>query len=79
MAKRERKVMISGVTRDAADEAFATYAKANAQMLKIQADIELQCAKIREQKAVRLSELDAYQCLLPGSANFGQGLRTPDH
>ena len=58
MAKRERKVMISGVTRDAADEAFATYAKANAQMLKIQADIELQCAKIREQKAVRLSELD---------------------
>ena len=48
MAKREKKVIISGVTRESADEAFAIYAKADAQSMKIIADIELQCAKIRE-------------------------------
>ena len=48
MAKREKKVIITGVTREAADEAFAVYAKADAQSAKITADIELQCAKIRE-------------------------------
>lgn len=41
MAKREKKVIISGVTRESADEAFAIYAKADAQSMKIIADIEL--------------------------------------
>lgn len=59
MAKREKKVIITGVTREAADEAFATYAKADAQTAKITADIELQCAKIREKYASKLAELDA--------------------
>lgn len=59
MAKREKKVIITGVTREAADEAFATYAKADAQVAKITADIELQCAKIREKYASKLAELDA--------------------
>lgn len=59
MAKREKKVIITGVTREAADEAFATYAKADAQAAKITADIELQCAKIREKYASKLAELDA--------------------
>ena len=58
MAKREKKVIITGVTREAADEAFATYAKADAQAAKITADIELQCAKIREKYASKLAELD---------------------
>jgi len=58
MAKRTKKTIISGVTRDAADEAFAQYAKADAQMGKITADIELQCAKIREKYAGKLSELE---------------------
>lgn len=58
MGKREKKVIITGVSREAADDAFATYAKADAQSAKITADIELQCAKIREKYAVRLSELD---------------------
>ncbi len=58
MAKREKKVIITGVTRDAADEAFAVYAKADAQSAKITADIELQCAKIREKYAYRLAELE---------------------
>ena len=59
MAKREKKVIITGVTRESADEAFAAYAKADAQSAKITADIELQCAKIREKYASKLAELDA--------------------
>lgn len=58
MAKREKKVIIAGVTREAADEAFAVYAKADAQSAKITADIELQCAKIREKYANKLAELE---------------------
>ncbi len=58
MAKREKKTVISSVTREAADEAFANYAKSDAQIAKIQADIELQCAKIREKYADKLAELD---------------------
>lgn len=58
MAKREKKVIITGVTREVADEAFAAYAKADAQSAKITADIELQCAKIREKYANKLAELE---------------------
>ena len=57
MATRKKKVIISGVSREAADEAFATYAKSDAQIQKINADIELQCAKIREKYADKLSVL----------------------
>lgn len=57
MATRKKKVIITGVSREAADEAFATYAKSDAQMQKINADIELQCAKIREKYADRLATL----------------------
>lgn len=57
MAKRVKKIIITGVTREAADEAFAKYAKADAESAKITADIELQCAKIREKYAGRLAEL----------------------
>ena len=59
MAKRVKKIIITGVTREAADEAFAKYAKADAESAKITANIELQCAKIREKYAGRLAELDA--------------------
>ena len=51
MATRKKKVIITGVSREAADEAFAAYAKSDAQVQKINADIELQCAKIREKYA----------------------------
>ncbi|MBQ9163765.1 MAG: host-nuclease inhibitor Gam family protein [Bacteroidaceae bacterium] len=56
---RQKKTIISGVTRESADEAFATYAKSDAQIQKINAEIELQCAKIREKYADRLSVLGA--------------------
>lgn len=59
MSTRKKKTIISGVTREAADEAFASYAKADAQCAKINAEIELQCAKIREKYQERLTVLTA--------------------
>ena len=56
--KRVKKQIISDVTREVADEAFATYAKADAEHQKIQAEIELACAKIREKHADKLASLD---------------------
>lgn len=58
MAKREKKTIISDVTREAADEALASYAMADAQAAKIAADIELQCVKIREKYADKLAALE---------------------
>lgn len=57
MATRQKKTVISGVTRDAAEEAFAVYAKADASINKIQAEVELQCARIREKWQDRLTAL----------------------
>ena len=59
MASRQKKTVISGVTREAADVAFATFAKADAGINKINADIELQCAKIREKHQAELTRLTA--------------------
>ena len=59
MATRQKKTVISGVTREAADVAFATFAKADASINKINADIELQCAKIREKRQAELTALTA--------------------
>ncbi|TGX83000.1 hypothetical protein E5358_04895 [Palleniella muris] len=58
MAKRAKKVLVTGVSREMAEDAFASYAKADAQSSKITADIELQCARIREKYAGRLAELE---------------------
>lgn len=60
---RQKKTIISGVSRDQADAAFAQYAKASAQSEKIQAEIELQCAKIREKYASQLAQLDEEKTL----------------
>lgn len=57
MAKRQKKTVITGVTREAAEEAFAQYAKADASINKINAEIELQCAKIREKYQSQLGTL----------------------
>lgn len=54
---RQKKTIITGVSREAADEAFATYAKSDAQIQKINAEIELQCAKIREKRQAELTQL----------------------
>ena len=57
MATRKKKVITTGVSREAANEAFATYAKSDAQLQKINADIELQCAKYREKYAEKIATL----------------------
>ena len=57
MATRKKKTIITGVTREAADEAFGIYAKADASINKINAEIELACAKIRDKYADRLAHL----------------------
>ena len=57
MATRKKKTIITGVTREDADVAFGMYAKADAQINKINAEIELACAKIREKHADRLAAL----------------------
>ena len=57
MATRQKKTLIQGITAEQANDAFASYAKADAQIQKINADIELQCAKIREKRADELTRL----------------------
>ncbi len=59
MATRQKKTLMQGIGQEQANEAFAQYAKADAQIAKINADIELQCAKYRERYADRLTALDA--------------------
>lgn len=56
MAKQKRTI-ITAVSDSQANSAFATYAQAQAQIKKIEADIELQCARIREKYADRLQSL----------------------
>lgn len=55
--KRQKKTVITGVTREEAEQAFANYAKADASINKINADIDLQCAKIREKYQNQLGSL----------------------
>lgn len=57
MATRQKNTLIQGITAEQANDAFASYAKADAQIQKINADIELQCAKIREKRADELTRL----------------------
>ncbi|MBD3748967.1 MAG: host-nuclease inhibitor Gam family protein [Sphingobacteriales bacterium] len=58
MAKtREKKVLFVGVDREQAEDAFATYAEADAEIQKIQATMDVQITKLREKYADRLSAL----------------------
>lgn len=63
MGKRTKKVIIAGVTREGADDAFARFAKADSQISKINAEIELQCTKVREKYAMKLAALGAERTL----------------
>lgn len=57
--KRQKKTIITGVSRDEAEAAFGVYAKTAATIDKRQAEIELACAKIREKYACELTQLQA--------------------
>ena len=59
MAKRQKKVLVTGVTEEQMNQAFADYAKASASVAKINAEIDLKVAQIREKKADELSAHNA--------------------
>lgn len=58
MAKREKKTVITGVTSEAADRAFAEFATADARIAKINADMDVQFTKIRDKYAGELTQLE---------------------
>ncbi len=55
---RQKKQIISGVTRERMEEAFGEYAVADARIAKIQADMDVQFTKIREKYADELAGLN---------------------
>ncbi|MDR2652804.1 MAG: host-nuclease inhibitor Gam family protein [Prevotellaceae bacterium] len=57
MAKREKKVIVSGVTTEQMEAAFAEYSKADAQITKINADLDVKITKLREARADELTRL----------------------
>jgi phage host-nuclease inhibitor protein Gam len=59
MAKREKKTVITGVTSEAADRAFAEFATADARIAKINADMDVQFTKIRDRYVGELAQLEA--------------------
>lgn len=59
MAKREKKTIISGITSEQMEEAMAVYATCDAEIAKINAQMDAQFTKIREKYADRLNELVA--------------------
>ena len=58
MAKRTKKQVITNVTSEQADQAFADFATADARIAKINADMDVQITKIREKHADELTQLE---------------------
>ncbi|MEI6898662.1 MAG: host-nuclease inhibitor Gam family protein [Bacteroidota bacterium] len=54
---REKKVVISGISREQAEEAFASYAMADARQQQLTAKMDQQITKIREQYSDDLADL----------------------
>ena len=59
MAKREKKTIISGVSREAMEEAFSAYATADAQQRSLTAEMDRKLVEIRESYADRLAALES--------------------
>ncbi|MDU1892734.1 MAG: host-nuclease inhibitor Gam family protein [Dysgonomonas sp.] len=59
MAKREKKQIISGVTSEQAEQAFADFATSDARIVEINADMDVQFTKIREKYQSELAQLEA--------------------
>jgi phage host-nuclease inhibitor protein Gam len=57
MATRTKKVIHNGITKDDAENAFASFAKADARQQEITAKMDLQITNIRQKYADELSEL----------------------
>ena len=58
MAKRMKKTVHTGITRDEAEKAFAEFAEADAKVCSITAKMDLEMTKIREKYADQLAELN---------------------
>ncbi|EJX08558.1 Mu Gam family protein [gut metagenome] len=59
MAKRVKKTVVTGITREQAEQAFADYAAADAEVQTINAKMDVEITKIRTKYASRLADLDA--------------------
>ncbi len=55
---RAKKTIISGISREQAEQAFADYASADAQVQNLTSKMDLEMTRIREKYADRLSELN---------------------
>lgn len=56
MAKREKKVVLTGITNEQMETAMAQYATADAEISKINAAMDVQITAIRKKYATRLAE-----------------------
>lgn len=59
MAKREKKTIYEGVSREAMEEAMGKYATAEAKYCSLTAKMDIEITKIREKYAEELARLDA--------------------
>ena len=58
MAKRTKKTVHSGITREEAEKAFAEFAAADAKVCSITAKMDMEMTKIREKYADQLADLE---------------------
>lgn len=66
--KRQKKTIVTGVTRDQAEEAFAKYAYSDSEEQRLLAEIELETVRLREHYQLELGTLkkdkeDAFEIL----------------
>ena len=57
MAKREKKIVISGITKEKMESAMADFAKADARIQKINATMDVEFTRIREKYQEELGKL----------------------
>lgn len=59
MAKRTKKTVISNVSENDMQDALTAYAKADARIVKINADLDVQMTELRKKRAEELAQLEA--------------------
>lgn len=58
MAKRVKKTVLTNISESQMNEALTAYAKADAQIVKINADLDVKFTKLRDEKADALAKLE---------------------
>ncbi len=58
MAKRTKKIVLTGITREQMEQAFGEFALADARIQRIGADLDAKITKLREEKALELAALE---------------------